>query len=90
MSIGKSNFFIRQYAQRFWKYLVWNYIPKAGRIWKWNIIPKAGRIWEMEHNVRYGKIWLEIFGIGIKWKMRGVASLLWIYQFRHAPAKQFI
>ena len=57
---------------------------------KWNIIPKAGRIWEMEHNVRYGKIWLEIFGIGIKWKMRGVASLLWIYQFRHAPARQFI
>ena len=78
MSIGKSNFFIRQYAQRFWKYLVWNYILKAGRIW------------EMEHNVRYGKIWLEIFGIGIKWKMRGVASLLWIYQFRHAPAKYFI
>ena len=78
MSIGKSNFFIRQYAQRFWKYLVWNYIPKAGKIW------------EMEHNVKYGRIWLEIFGIGIKWKMRGVASLLWIYQFRHAPARQFI
>ena len=23
----------------------------------------------MEHNVKYGRIWLEIFGIGIKWKM---------------------
>lgn len=27
----------------------------------------------MEHNTKYGRIWLEIFGIGIKWKMRGEA-----------------